>query len=793
MKTKLSTKAIRSPLLKLSAALGLAAFLLGGAEARAVNYAGNGNTSFGGPIGNGTLGLTDDGTNISGTLTVGANMNDVLVIYIDTGAGGGFSSTSGFQDDGDGGRTAISGYNYGVASVMTFMSGFNPQYAIALGPAAISFGGIWKLADGGANSLPYVDTVNLAPDNNTGPYTFSFPATDLGLTPGTQKTIKIFGTLISDSAYRSSEAIAGNDSGENNGWYPFTQTAFASYTFDAGAPTLTPVYFQVDMTEQIANATFTPGGGNVVNVAGSFQTNAWGGFALTNGTGTNVNIYSGTYWDANPTNTVEQYKFNINGSTWEGSDNRLFTLQSGGQTTPLVYFTDLWPSPSATTNKVTFQIDMTSAIALGDFNPESGYVEVFGTFEGPPTQWVAGFVLTNNPNGTNVNLYSGSTNDGNYPGTWEQYKYVIVQGATTNYESINNRDFATPTNAGTLPLAYFNNINSTTSVPVTFQVNMTSQIEAGNVNLGAGDTVGVAGTFQNPTWSGATLTNWPPPNTNIFSSTIVITGEPGYVYDYKFIYVSSGTTNYELPASTGTQNRVFVMPSSALTLPLVYWSDEDPANILPEATAVTFTVNMANAVDENGNPFVPSTDAVIINGTFLPDQQWNNSIWTDPFPSGDYPTQQMLEVGESSLYSQTFLVAAGSPLQIQYKYGIWHNASSDTVNINCDNEAPPYDNHSRYIRALGTYNMPVDVFGQQTNSNPAIAAEANEISFGDLAITAPSPGTIALTWLGRPGVYLQTSTNLGSGVWTTVTNSDGLSASNFPSSGSSKFFRLINP
>src|SRR6266480_2121151 len=76
---------------------------------RAATYSGNGNTGFGGPIGQGSLTLTDDGTTVSGTLTKGAGgFNDVLVLYVDS-VPGGFSDTSGFTDSGDGSRRAISG------------------------------------------------------------------------------------------------------------------------------------------------------------------------------------------------------------------------------------------------------------------------------------------------------------------------------------------------------------------------------------------------------------------------------------------------------------------------------------------------------------------------------------------------------------------------------------------------------------------------------------------------------------------------------------------------------------
>src|SRR5438034_7840711 len=80
----------------------------------AATYSGNGNSGFGGPIGLGSLTLTDNGTTVFGTVNKGPNgFNDVLVLYIDSQAGG-FADTSGFADGADGLRKAISGFDGGA-------------------------------------------------------------------------------------------------------------------------------------------------------------------------------------------------------------------------------------------------------------------------------------------------------------------------------------------------------------------------------------------------------------------------------------------------------------------------------------------------------------------------------------------------------------------------------------------------------------------------------------------------------------------------------------------------------
>jgi len=211
--------------------LAITAFAALSLSVSAATYSGNGNSGFGGPVGLGSLTLTDNGTTVSGTINKGPNgFNDVLVLYIDS-VGGGFADTSAFADGADGLRKAISGFDGGAnRSLMTF-NGMLPDYAMALGPASDNFGGLWQLANGGDNSLNFISSVNLNPTgNNLSPtYTFSFNVSDIGLAPNSGATFALFGSYTSNSGYRSDEALPGNASGAQ-GWNPFLQTAFATYT-----------------------------------------------------------------------------------------------------------------------------------------------------------------------------------------------------------------------------------------------------------------------------------------------------------------------------------------------------------------------------------------------------------------------------------------------------------------------------------------------------------------------------------------------------------------------------------
>lgn len=208
------------------AACALGAFVAVG-NARAAVYPGNGATGFGGPVGTGSLTLTDDGTTLSGTFTKGSNgLNDVLVIYVDSVAGG-FADTSGFGDASDGLRRAISGFDGGSnRSLLTMPAGFLPDYAIALGPSSENFGGVWQLANGGGNSLPFVTSANLSPTGTggSGTYTFSLPLSAIGASGSFQ----LLGTYISNSGYRSDEAVPGSVVG-TQGWNPFIGVSTVTY------------------------------------------------------------------------------------------------------------------------------------------------------------------------------------------------------------------------------------------------------------------------------------------------------------------------------------------------------------------------------------------------------------------------------------------------------------------------------------------------------------------------------------------------------------------------------------
>lgn len=761
------TMNIKSCRCAFSALLLSAALFLSAAQLHAVNYNGNGSSDWGGSVGGGTLSVTDDGTTITFTLTrgVSGNLDNALVVYIDS-VSGGFADTSTLGDTADGGRKAISGYNGGTQrSTMTFASGFAPDYAVVIQGG---FASLFQLVSGGANSLVWI-TGTAQGGNGSPSFSLSFPASAIGLTPNVQSPIKIFGTLISDSGYRSSEAIAGNDTG-TDGWNPFTQTSFSSYNFAVPVITTYPVTFSVDMTVQIASGAFNPGAGDTVSAVGTFQTNVWvpGSFVLQP-SGGNPNIYTGTYHVGDPLATVELYKFSINtnggGVNYEYTDNRSFTLASGGMNLPVVYFADITPSSGIPTQPLTFQVDISAQVAAGIFN-SGDKVEVWGTFQ-TPTPWSEGLLLTNSPSGPNPNLYSGTFHDGNYAGTYEQYNFALVGTTYTYLESIPHRTFTAGSSGQTFPAVYFNNVSNVYTV--VFSVDMSLA-----PNFTPTDTVSVRGGFQAPaTWTGGFNLANTPANPYVFSGSYKVAHPRGSREEYKFTWTDTSSTAHWEDA---IGNRVFFLTN--VVLPLAVWENRDTNDIMALDTQVTFRVDMASAVGHDPDtqteiPFNPATMDVYINGDFA--NWWS---WTAPAFGSQY---QLTNNGVDTIYwTRAMTIPKGNLVALTYKYGI------DTYNApgfgfpSTDNEAGYAVNHVRYIRnSSGTYVLPLDVFGNMLVEDVV----------GTISMSPPSGGNVALTWNGRPGVNLQESTDMVT--WTDVAGTWGASSAIRPTGSGPHFYRLV--
>jgi hypothetical protein len=515
-----------------------------------------------------------------------------------------------------------------------------------------------------------------------------------------------------------------------------------------------PVTFQVNMDYQISQSAFNPSTGSV---EARGPVTGWGpGLLLTNVPGTT--LYQNTVEYTGSAGSRNEYKFWHNGSgtgsVWESDPNRYFILSDSAQTVSR-YFEDTWaggpPIP------VTFQVNMGVRMANGTFDPSIHQVEVRGAFQG----WTGGSTLTNSP--ANTNIFTGTFDITTVPpGSFIKYKFYA-----NGWESGADRLAFMPNSAAALPVVYFNN-ETPTAIPVTFQVDMSF---APGFDPDT-DTVEARGTFQTPnTWSsGFTLTN--APGSFIYSGTTNVPHLPGTVEEYKFTFVDPAfNVSWE---SIG--NRSFILADTAQVLPLAMFNDFSNTNdVLQVDTYVTFSVDMSSATNTSLHnreiPFDPATMSVFINGDFLNWWDWNS-------PPAQY---QMIETYPGSLiYTNTILVPRGYLVALTYKY------AADTYmvdgNSNTDTEAPFGQNHVRYVRTVGgTTVLPMDTFGVM-EVEPLV---------GSVSISEPSGGFVTISWRGRPGVHLETSSDLAT--WSEVPGTYGESSVQLPVSSGARYYRLVKP
>lgn len=565
----------------------------------------------------------------------------------------------------------------------------------------------------------------------------------------------------------------------------------------------TVVTFSVDMGQVILQDGFTPGV-DTIEAHGTF--NNWGALYLVQQGDTTV--YTNTIDDTLDANASKmEYKFVIDGYEYENPASQcnravLLPAASGASLAlPTAFFDD---DGNPASYNVTFQVDMTEQIALGNFNPESDYVEVRGM--GLPNSWYGGNSLVNDPSimRTNSfgivssNVWVGTFPVTGSPGGADEYKYVIQPNGywetpdATDQDYFGNRYFANV--AQTLPVVSFNDAPPTL---VSFSVDM-SAVAATDPNFNP-YSVTLNGDFNN--WGGGiAMTNDPgAANTNIFTTEIALLAGTTVQYQFRYDELSTGYIVYDLSNGVygGRNNRQLLVPNVPYTnLPPVLFNDATTNDYLTTPVAVKFSVDMTGAVGTEGYVFNPAIDTVYVNGETIAWYPWENGDFFNP----EY-TYELFPSGDTLIYTNTILLPPGTTIGFQYKYGIDPNG---IYGAPFDDEAPLGQNHYRVVRAtrISPYPFPVDQFGNQY-VEPYFGP--NEPAGAALAVGKKSAGKVPVTWLGRPGIHLQVSTNLSRGPWVDLPATDGanwtsgffstngfVSQTNWPAAGAA-FFRVIQP
>jgi hypothetical protein len=196
-----------------------------------------------------------------------------------------------------------------------------------------------------------------------------------------------------------------------------------------------------------------------------------------------------------------------------------------------------------------------------------------------------------------------------------------------------------------------------------------------------------------------------------------------------------------------------------------------PGTLLNEETTVTFRVDMRGRADSGS--FDPSVDVVAVNGSFLPGgwQPWDSLItqaFDDGVTGGDTTAGDLI-------YTVQVALPRGTNSRLAYKYGI--NGQ--------DNEAAVGSDRIRYVRATGTYELPLDVFGTITEENATL-------EIGPVAINRTG-AQVTVTWPAGTGVRLERINNITTGAATEVTGTDGQGSYTVETTGEMGIFRAVKP
>jgi hypothetical protein len=586
-----------------------------------------------------------------------------------------------------------------------------------------------------------------------------------------------------------------------------------------------PVTFTVNMEYQMTNAapTFTPPG-DTVEVKSSI--NGFGaGFAMANVPGTY--LYTNTIEITGAAGSTSTYKFhtygthdvweNFPGGSYVNDGNRAFVVPGSPQTLPTYYFNNIWGG----TTLLTVQVDMQAEILAGAFTPSpTDPVELKGAFN----NWGAGYTLTNDTTGISspTNIYSQTFSMGYpAPGGVASYKFHAY-GSHDLWESDPNRFLEMTNPATVMPVVCFNRACSIpVKVALYMQVDMNSQILIGSFDPTT--------TYQ--LWAdGDNLGGWgdPPQGMRMFEDTTrpgIFTNywsgllSPGATFPFKFKIwntANSGTTWESLYDNTnrtvvwtGTET-VDANGNHLITYGPVLFSNfqANTNDYLPAATWVTFKVDMTGAVGvSNTTPDEVITwdgsQSVYINGPFVGYGGVKSAWWnwaTTSVDGGPSAWQLTNNPVLSQTYSLEVLLPKGSPVRVQYKYSIngWDNGGG----VGVDRFR---DVRSLAITDVPAANLPNYPFPQDTFATQWIELQYDPYDFGRLVIGAPDSGKVPVQWSGRPGVHLQTATDLG-GAWSNLNNTDGTtwtngvfgadgltSITNYPTAAGATYFRLIKP
>ncbi len=396
-----------------------------------------------------------------------------------------------------------------------------------------------------------------------------------------------------------------------------------------------------------------------VEISGSF--NGWpgpgSGSQLVNVSG---NIWSNTVTLSDAPGTVESCKFTYNpGGNWESINNRQFILgpTTQSQVLPLTSWNSNTTWPPAPTNQVTFQIDMSAQVLLGNFTngDPNGSITVSGDFEG----WDNGKVLTNNPTivGKGSNVYSGTFGVQGFPPAPVNYKFRMNGGWESPVSTGGNNRTASVTNNQVLPLVYYND-NSiydlvTSNVTVTFTLYMTNgtATDSGGTFTKGSDILYVNGAWLNwPSWGllalPASQQMTEVGSSDYYTNSFVIPKGTSVYMTYKY-----SVDGFDNENGTGTNHVRLIRsygPTYSFPSDVWSWTVMQPGNGDPYSVTGLDVTNLVEpdfgylAIGAEADGEFPITwlgrpGVVLQNGSSLSGGTWSTNNGTDGTESTNWP------------------------------------------------------------------------------------------------------------------------------------------------------------
>jgi hypothetical protein len=395
---------------------------------------------------------------------------------------------------------------------------------------------------------------------------------------------------------------------------------------------------------------------------------------------------------------------------------------------------------NATTQEITFSVNMSHQILLGTFNPVTDAVTVdWGDF----TNFIA---LTAAGNG----VYTGTATIQAPQGLAVPYRFTIEPAdlAAPLISETVSRFFDMPNAATTISPIYFNNIEGYRDV--TFSVNMSVQQTLGNFNP-ATQTVEVRGPFNN--WAGTALTAQ---GEGVYSGTVRVSGAAAAV-PYKFFaggYEAGGDRTFTLAFNSDRA------PTPAQLLDTVFYSN---VNTVPDFRPVTFAVNMNQQISLGR--FNPATDFLEIRGGM--------NSW------GGGTTWRLADGDSDGIYTGTFNIEGTAATTVEYKFyntavGIGYETTPNRSLVLGPVQTPQtastvyFNNDSGQTRQV-TFAVDMSVQEQIGNFNPAtgVVQLRGLGGFGDTQAQALTREGTTLTYSGTFAVPGDSTTDFAYKFWAT--------------------------